>query len=563
MKKTLAMSSLLLALALGSCSSDEPVDNGGTTGGDELGYVSVNIVQPSSTTSRAALDGFEYGSEEENKAKTGLFYIFKEDGSISGTPQEINLNGSGEGNSPEVERIYNAVLVIDGSESDPAADSKQIVCVLNAPTDLKNANVQSLNDLKNKIGNYRNHEDGTFIMTNSVFASDGKFATEIGAGKVKKSAAEALNDPVQIYVERVVAKVRAKAQAGGMTNTEGAKPVINGTETSLDITVTGIEIANIASKSNLFKSVAGAAGATDGIWKVANVFDTTNKRSYWETVPEIGTGDDKMEIENRSYNEIIALNPSTDENPFDINNVNYVEYVQPNTLDDTDNEIKTKTCVLVTAQLTQNNNPFTTLAYIRGGYTTIDDAKKVVATYLATKGWYKKTGDNKYTQLEPGDLDWKNKYDFPGDVTAAQDLNWLKDYEVVAQLKSGEGAITEIYDIDGNQVTDGVNTVNSHLRKDAKNYRARVFTDGKCYYYVYIDQSPVVDAIDNTYLGVVRNHIYDLTLQSIKGIGTPVFDPKDVIIPQTPGDETTFYLSAKVNVLAWKVAAQNINFQGK
>ena len=59
----------------------------------------------------------------------------------------------------------------------------------------------------------------------------------------------------------------------------------------------------------------------------------------------------------------------------------------------------------------------------------------------------------------------------------------------------------------------------------------------------------------------MRNHIYDLTLSSIKGIGTPVFDPDDVIIPERPDIENLYYLAARINVLAWKVVSQTVNFE--
>lgn len=63
--------------------------------------------------------------------------------------------------------------------------------------------------------------------------------------------------------------------------------------------------------------------------------------------------------------------------------------------------------------------------------------------------------------------------------------------------------------------------------------------------------------------GVIRNHVYDLTLNSISGVGTPVFDPNDVIIPETPDEETLWYLGAEVNVLKWRIVKQTVDFTGK
>lgn len=629
MNRTLAILLLLLSVLFTACQSDEPAidDGGGKTDGMNIGYIAVNIVQPTSAGARSRTGtteptvpttGFEYGSDDENMAEKALFFLFKEKTNnstpvyeVNGKPfVEINVNGSGIGTSPEVERIYNTVLVIDGVDTDPTQEVKSIVCVLNAPDALKSTEdtkkIKTLEQLNQLIGEYGSSTAGTFIMTNSVYTSDGNITTPTsktvndsnGNDKqeslVKKSAAEAQQDPVDIYVERVVAKVEASFKSGDNEfKNEGAKPTIDGVETLLGITITGIEVANIASKSYLFKSVSGASAATSGIWKDEKVFDTTNKRSYWETVPEIGTGDNKMELNNMSYKDIVTKSasstPSTTEEGETTGDGEDSEestslasivdtykgdnkfrtYIQPNTLEEVTNQPTNRTCILVTAQLTKNNQPITDLTYIRGGYTTQTKALNVVAAYLATKEYYKKieeTGQSaRFEQLSADDLEWKNKYSFGESSQERSQLSWLKDYEVVAQIKS---SVSKLYTIIGEEIENGVDNANKHLRAAtsgdaiAKNYCARVFTDGKCYYFKEIDHSSVLEKAVGTYYGVVRNHIYRLTLESIKGIGTPVFDPEDLIIPQKPNNETTFYLGARVNVLAWKLATQNVNFGG-
>lgn len=629
MNRTLAILLLFLSVLFTACQSDEPVidDGGGKTDGMNIGYIAVNIVQPTSVGARSRTEtteptgpanGFEYGSDDENKAEKALFFLFKgsnDDSEIFKVNNqsyiEVNINGSGTGTSPEVERIYNTVLMIDGVDSDPTNDVKSIVCVLNAPVDLKSATISKIFDLKTLIKDYSASTPGTFIMTNSVYASDGNITTPTSKtvtkddvttteSFVKKSAAAAQQDPVDIYVERVVAKVEAsfKSDSGNDGfNNEGAKPTIDGVETQLGIIITGIEVANIAKKSYLFKNVTGASSASEGIWSETNVFDATNKRSYWEIVPAFGTGDNQMQLDNKSYKTIVtestSSTPSTTEEGGTAGggegtegsthlqsivdrytNNKFFTYIQPNTLDNVTNEPKRKTCILVTAQLTKTENgtttPMTNLAYIRGGYTTLDGARNVVAAYLAQKGYYKRieetTGqETRYEQLSASDLEWKNKYSFAESSDERTQLSWLKDYEVVAQINTEN--VSKLYNSDGTEAITVANA-NKHLRAAtdedaiAKNYRARVFTDGKCYYFMEIDHSSVLSKTAGTYPGVVRNHIYRLTLESIKDIGTPVFNPEDIIIPQRPDNETTFYLGARVNVLAWKLATQNVNFEG-
>lgn len=547
MRKKFFFLPLVAALALTGCQSDEPGGSGSNGGNSDqkYGYVAVNIVQPSSIPGSKAdtSTGFEYGSADENYAATGTFLIFNGDGTLTQDAKTIALNGSGTGNNPEVERIYSAVLVIEGATEKP--DAKKIVCILNAPVEIQNITKPetgsiTLDDLAGKINDYRGQLNG-FVMSNSVYMDGGAkvLATTIDNDDIATTPEEAKKFPVDIYVERTVAKIEASSDATSGITDNKAKPAIDGVETTLDIKITGIEVANIAPQSYLFKNI-GTEGYADFTWTWN---DATNKRSYWETVP---TG---MTLENKKYSEI-----ATDAN-FSDKNISFTEYIQPNTSD-------TKTAILVTAQLMKDNAPFTTLAYIRGGYTTIDNAKNAVATYLAKNGYYKQDPANSahFIQLSADDLEWKNNQAFKAAGQAT--VEGLKDYEVVAQLADG---ITMVYNHDGTPIENGVSAINTLLKsKEAipASYRARVFTNGMCYYYVDIDHSDIAGQTAGTTTGVVRNHIYKLTLQSIGGIGTPVFNPNDVIIPDKPTGEESFYLAARVNVLPWKLATQTVQFQG-
>lgn len=549
MKKKLFFLPFLAALTFTGCSNDDdPAAGGNENKGDDYGYVAVNIVQPKSIGTRAAADGFEYGTDDENKAESGLFFIFNADGTIysmDNNPQSIALttdkSGDEANNSviPQVEKIYNAVLVIDGAATAPTA-GLQIVCVLNAPADLATSSINSLSDLEAKIADYSAHTSGTFIMSNSVYKDSNKkiLGATVETENISKSASVALENPVDIYVERVVAKIRAKGTDA--FNNQGANPAIDGVEKNLTIKLTGIEIANIAEKSYLVKNIEGIS--YDWAW------DTTNKRSYWETVPA------NLTYGNKSYNTIVSDSPKDGEgNTFDITKVNTTDYIQPNTSTQ-------KTAVLVTAELLDGTNPCD-FVYLRGGYFTPDNALALIAQYAANNGYYKKTSSDGvtpvvYSQLATTDFEWKNKLD-----EGATQYTWLERYEVVAQVKSD---VSDLYKKNGNTYTPATaNDINSLLAgsESSHPYVAQYYKDGKCYYFVNIDQSSIASATAHTYDGVVRNHIYDLTLSSIKGIGTAVFDPTDVIIPERPDVENLYYLAAQINVLAWKVVTQTVNFE--
>ncbi len=91
---------------------------------------------------------------------------------------------------------------------------------------------------------------------------------------------------------------------------------------------------------------------------------------------------------------------------------------------------------------------------------------------------------------------------------------------------------------------------------------ARVWSSGQAYYYTdikHLNDFPGVDDTDGKY-GIVRNHIYDIAINSVSGLGTPVLDPEEVIVPQKPTNDET-YLGARINILSWRVVKQNIDLE--
>lgn len=296
--------SILVGMAFVGCSSEKELNGGGTDpvkGG--TGYVAVNIVQPKTVGTRATGD-FENGDAAENNASEGLFFIFDASGNVHNvngkSSQRIKLAGSGTTESLAVERIYSAILLIDGVTTSPTDGAKQIVCILNAPAGLETG-VTNLSDLQAKVEDYctGKTEDGKFVMSNSVYYDGANLivATPVKAENVKKSASEALNNPVDIYVERVVAKVRAKQKTGGIMNNV-VKITVDGVEHSYTINIDGIALSNLSDKANLLKSLTGYSN-DKWTWN-----DKTNFRSFWEVMPGKKDGTDQVTVQKVSWNDI-------------------------------------------------------------------------------------------------------------------------------------------------------------------------------------------------------------------------------------------------------------------
>ncbi|MDE5848167.1 MAG: fimbria major subunit [Muribaculaceae bacterium] len=52
-------------------------------------------------------------------------------------------------------------------------------------------------------------------------------------------------------------------------------------------------------------------------------------------------------------------------------------------------------------------------------------------------------------------------------------------------------------------------------------------------------------------LGVVRNHVYNIEVTSVQGLGIGLASPSQPMVP--PMDPDNYYISAKVNILSWRV----------
>lgn len=610
--KYFALLSLAALLTFSGCKDGEDLivnnDGGGETTTKECGYVAVNIVQPTSMGGHGSKvtdtdNNFEDGNPSENNASEATFFIFKENGDYVST-NTVALTTSKTGASePNTEKIYDAVLVLELSKNLDGTFGKyngELFCVLNAPDNIKNITSITKDDLRAKVADYcTGHiSDGKFIMTNSVY-NDGtdeicgaKFTTD----DFMDTPDAATSDPVDIYVERVVAKVRTSKGSSLNADTEINDP--RNTTDKITVRITGLEIANIANSAYLFKNITAGNNAYN-TWPTGDgltIHDPDNRRCYWEYVPS------DLKYTNKNYNTITdathTVGSTAADNP--LTNWSLTDcYILPNT------SSAQKTSVLVTAQLlkktttdgTNTYAPIKDLVWMMGGYTTSESAKNIICTYLATEQYaVKYTTDETlsktyYATIVPGQLEWKRTYD-KSETEKGQPVPNLQSYQAVAQVidltkdtykpaSIPDGAtITsrEVvkYDflnkeeIEKSTTEGGITTSESYDVYDVNNdlvgktkYFADVFTDGLCYYFVELDQSSVLNATAGTYQGVVRNHIYDLSLNRISGIGTAIFDPKDVIIPERPKHDGFSYLAARINVLSWKLVKQDISFEGQ
>lgn len=77
---------------------------------------------------------------------------------------------------------------------------------------------------------------------------------------------------------------------------------------------------------------------------------------------------------------------------------------------------------------------------------------------------------------------------------------------------------------------NATNDVNAYLAKQIGH--AQIHKGGLTYYYFPIRHLGNGGETNAGYYGVVRNHIYNCTITKIAGLGTAVYDPKEVIYPE-------------------------------
>lgn len=550
------------ALMMSACSSDDP-NNGGSTGVNDPRYLSVNIVNVGATPSRAS-EEYENGSADENKISKVRFYFFNGDGTpyLIKDPGADGVTGSGtvnwleatpgddnttSGTPSHVDKITNAVLVINGVQS---AAPSAIVAVVNPetvdPAALENNGSMRLSQLReNAVGSTFYKTDAgkvtDFVMSNSVFVNAGSdVCASLVAGHVATSADKAKANPVDLYVERVAAKVTADVDPNAFEKGDGSKwdATQYGTKTAVgtigayDVyaVIDGWGLADENGKAKVEKSVNTAW--TDAILGITPWTTYDYRRSFWETSVEFNAGTNQPV--NHKFNDFKA-------------NMKAELYTLPNTPDNKitnvyDNNV-TKFLVAATLKYKDeldNWHPAEICRYNGVMILGVDNLKTQVA--LRFSKYYTSTDGSNYTQLTKDD------------ITFAEPTTSMKNYQVTPTLAADLTGTKQYYTkaSDGSYTPVTKDDVNTAIGAD----KAEIRTEGKAYYYVPIKHLGKAGELGE--YGVVRNHFYKITLTGINGFGTPVYNPKLVIDPTVPTYDNT-YLAARVQVLQWRVVTQNVN----
>ena len=573
----------LAALGFAACSESVDDPNTSINKGDlEESYIAINLMAADANT-RAAADsyGYEYGIEAERAIKSAYFFFFDENGNpfnVTGAPAtapdynsnnrknylSLTITPTTGGTVENISDISKAVLVLNTYKG---VYPSNIVAVINWTPDEKAYSLKELHEVvENSLGN----ETGGFVMSNSVYmGSDGNIvdAVPLTDANIKTTAAEAEEKPVEIYVERTAAKVvlTASGKEDGTTNifATGKKstPIETlGDATAKDVYVQlhGWELYNDYNRSNLLKNIQKWDVATLGLtWN-----DIPYYRSYWATSQNTAHNDEfawsytEQKKEEKGFQTNYGFNVASSANYTD--RTTYTYCGENTNQKDGDSDPRTK--VILKGQLMQKNN--------NGTYSTLELARWYGTEYAGNEALRTAVANSlKYTLYSSADGQNFSSIT-PEDLQCVAGIQGTEAYEVGFEL-SDDGQTKTWYQYSSQNGYQSLGDVANKVNQTATNtYLANnvepalVYTNGQTYY--YIDIKHLGAEGKTAEYGVVRNHVYQIDIKSIKGYGSPIYIGTSNIVtpPEYPEDEEEpSYVAARINVLSWKIVKQEVNIQ--
>lgn len=575
------------ALMLGACSSSDDLKDGGATANEGKSYIAVNIKSVGTAGAGTRADynqgggTYEDGTANEGAISKVRFFFFNSDGSayiMKGTDVnylELNASVSSAGEAGQLQTIEGkttAMLVIEGNTKTAPA---YMIAVVNPQTlsklEPKAYRESQLRDeftdksfVKITTDGTGNKQYGDFVMSNSVYAENGaRVCASSVSGHVEGTSDAATKNPVDIYVERVVAKATtnvntdkgweqitsAGADNGKYKIKVGKINIDAEHEKDVYAVVQGWGLADENESAELEKQI----DVTSNNWTsttlgIAPWTTPDYHRCFWSASVPFTPTSGSNPIVNHAFSAFTT--------PFGTTPL----YTCPNTF--TTEEFKasknyekpydnTLTKVLVAAKLVyyddQNNPHPADICKYRGiQILGADNVLKQVAKDHSEYWTVDPTNPSKHVLLAHTDLKYTRE-DLAGSTT-----DQLKSYEVRTVLKAG----VKVYKkkSDGSfETTDSNDELNASLAQSP----VQVRKDGMTYYFTPI-RHLAKNKTEMGYYGVVRNHSYRVTIDTMSGFGTPVYAPDEVIDPVIPTDTET-YLAARINVLSWRVVTSNVN----
>ena len=542
----------VMATALVGCSSNDnlaPDGNGGNK--DGAAYASFTINLPTTRATRAT-DGepsFAEGDAKEYEVKNGTILIFDMDGKYVTSAQLGNMNPWKDIKTDGVTTAATATVQLSGVT---VGGSYQALVLLNNDVDDAPSKVTLPTSGESYADWSANAENANATYTNTDYifmANAPKYTgtsteptTLVPVANICASREQAeAQAATTVYVERGLAKVTMqKFNADGYSiaagTYEGGK---------VEITAWQLDVTN---KSTFpVHQTDGLMTAWDQIWNTGRFFDATSsmfQRVYWGKDPNYSGGalQDLAACKD-------AFNMITNDKVVGEAGIENPQYCLENTFDLANMMQGQTTRVVFKAVFTPKDFVTGQTFYKIGNTTAIWDATKL-AQQIKTVA---------FKAMKITTADEQAKY--------SVDLSKGSNISGVAGLhKITADNITFTGEGESKVKPDVVDAINEKL--GLKEAGISTYLNGEAYYIARIKHfneltpwtaGTPYNGDNNAFLGrygVLRNNWYDLSVNSISGLGYP--DVPEVK-PEMPDDENEQFINVEVKILDWAKRSQNID----
>ncbi len=590
----------IAALALGACTSDDVVvSNVGTQNAAEGGvaYMTVRI-KDVGTGTRATDGGWQNGSSAEYEVDNAYFYFY-DDAGVYVSEAEVWDGGEATGNETgNIEFEGNTVIVLKGLTG--VGYPRYVVTVLNRPSSNFKPG-ETLSDMAallsdaSGVGIKDAAVNNNFVMTTSSYVADSDtrpayFVTTLEDSDFFEEPVDTtVVDPVDIYVERLAAKVQVAIDAGlAATATElgDGRTGYKLTETiagdgnvqdegsdegdeDVYVVISGWALNGTAKHSNIVKDITGLDVSTPGVGGWTDWNAATAYRSYWGKSFNYGLGTYPTTSDGATdgttvndYLDYVSYNELTYDT--NLNGSNYYEYCAENT--NTADVLGSKnssgiTNVLIAAEVCDVDGNGLDLVRYQGTLFTRAHYLDYVMSELTAVGEINvytdsldvATGETIYTHIDGSYIQLVDAYD--GYVTVGLVSGAFDNGTYYAKNDNGTFSV----------LSDPTEVVNEALAEFNENHpNVNSYNGGLMYYHVPIEHlnnnaaaEGATPSILEANYGIVRNHWYQLTITSIDNLGKGVYNPDEVIIPNI-NDDQYYYVGADIHILSWKLVNQDV-----
>ena len=542
----------VMATALVGCSSNDnlaPDGNGGNK--DGAAYASFTINLPTTRATRAT-DGepsFAEGDAKEYEVKNGTILIFNNEGNFVTSAQLGNMNPWKDIKTDGVTTAATATVQLSGVK---VGGSYQALVLLNNDVDGAPSKVTlptSGESYATWSANAAN-ANATYIKTDYIFMANAPKYTDASAEPTtlvpvanicaSREQAEA-KAATTVYVERGLAKVTMQNfKAGGYDIAAGTYK-----GDKVEIKAWQLDVTN---KSTFpVHQTSGLTDGFDGIWSTPRFYDGDNqtfKRVYWGVDPNYSGATLQNLIACKDAFNMIGKDDIAGKTGND-----HPQYCLENTFD------------LANMMQGQTTRVVFKAVYTPNGFTAPETFYKIGNN---TAIWTKANLEKQIHTVAVTAM---------GITDAAEQENYVVKLDASTNNISGTAGLHTITAANIEYKGTGTSLVAANIDKINEKLGLTetgisTYLNGEAYYIARIkhfnemthwNAGEPYDGNNVKYLGrygVLRNNWYDLSVNSISGLGYP--DVPEVK-PTVPDDENEQFINVEVKILDWAKRSQNID----